>query len=123
MNKALRERAAAANEIAKKVVDKKISLVKERLEKSIEKLHKVEIFHHDLHDDNIIVTSKGDIPRIIDFGMASDSRVFDWRTFFGDDRHGDYRILNQFDMNKKNYNRFQSENKVTRLVLDKIMQN
>lgn len=121
LNKTRRE--GDKNENAKKVADKKISMVKERLEKAIGKLHAAGIFHHDLHEGNVIVTSKGDMPRIIDFGFASESMVIDYSVFFGQDkdRHRDYRILKRFDMNS-NYNSFNNnEDKVTRLVLDKIM--
>ena len=44
-----------------------------KIDKKVEKLHSVGIFHHDLHDENVMLDAK-DQPFVVDYGLATQSR-------------------------------------------------
>ena len=67
-----------------------------KLEGAIKKLHRASVFHHDLHDNNVMVTKAGrdETPVIVDFGHASRDPARKW-SFKHDEngRHRDFNIL------------------------------
>ena len=78
----------------------KLDAIRIRVESAIERLHKMSIYHHDLHGGNIIVTPQGD-PYIVDFGLATDKPERESIRFKLDrknlDRHEDFQVLDMFD--------------------------
>jgi tRNA A-37 threonylcarbamoyl transferase component Bud32 len=74
--------------------------VRDKLEAAIVALHKLSVYHHDLHAGNVMVTPKGE-PFIVDFGHATSTpernNRFLNRMNKDRKRHEDFDVLDAFD--------------------------
>jgi RIO-like serine/threonine protein kinase len=104
-----------------KNISTRMDAVKNRLNASIEKLHRASIFHHNLRQRNVIV-DKNDIPRIIDFSDASNKPEDDWTRWHGTKSpHDDFYVLREFSFGKRQLWRSSNEDtKLVARVLDQI---
>lgn len=73
--------------------------VRDKLEAAIVALHKLSVYHHDLHAHNVMVTPKGE-PFIVDFGYATSTPERNrLNRMMNKDRkrHVDFDVLDEFD--------------------------
>ena len=90
-------------------------VVSAKLEAAIQKLHDADIFHHSLMEDNVMVSSNGE-PFIIDFAYANREPLkTSWAVNRGD-RHRDFNILYDFEVDESRSRWRQSRNEQKSMI-------